>query len=375
MDPFFALIIALYIAGKFTKNVAQDVAWKARGEDPPSYRREQERWKRKQAKRAKGDGPGRRLLLNAWADACAAGDERRARLAQRAAERRRAQWAEADADAVEAEAREINDRVASPATEPVFTCGGCQREIGQSEVAGYALSGDPLCRTCRTAPAEPTADKAADDAETSKDTRRRCHACGFLKDPADLRNAACFSCPGDEGANVNACTDCLQATRDQQETADRAFESDTHVVRARASTQPAPETEVPSAPDHPDGATGTVTSLAEWRSKGATPPLTREDIVSESGETTNLAAALQYAQSMAQQCAAGAVSCETSRATLTGGGVSGEAITRLHHAEESLQRAQADFLGMHSALMRQVNVKDAYQAAPEAGDKSFQMQE
>lgn len=369
MDPLTALIIAMWIAGRFTKNVYQDSVYKARGEDPPSFRREQERWERKQAKRAAGDGPGRKLIGNAWADACAAADDRRQRVAERAADRRRVKWAQSDADAAEVEAREINERVQA-GTEPVFTCGGCQAQIPQSDVAGFALSGDALCRDCRTAPTNPAGHAPGGGAATSEDVRRRCHACGLLKDPGDLRKAACYSCPGDEGASVDACTGCIQATRDHQETADRAFETDMHDVRLPADTQPAPETADPSGPDQ---AGGTVTDLTEWRTRGATPPITKEDIVS--GETTNLAAALQYAQDMADQCGAGAASTETSIATMRTGGVTGSVLDHFTQAQEHLSLAMAAFNQGHSELQADIAVKDAYQARQGAGDKEFVTQD
>lgn len=399
----FELLLAMSIAYYMTRNTVQDMAYAIRGEDPPSYRRERERWERRQAKRAEGDAPTKRLFANAWADACAAGDERRARMVERASERRRRKWADADADAAEVEAREINDRIDTH-PEQVFQCGGCRQKITQSEVAGYALSGDPLCRTCRT----------SDAAHSSPDdTRRRCHTCRNLFAPADLVKASCETCPGDERHPVEACRGCVESTRRHQERADQAWD-----VGDKATPDPAAEptsrhcphcvaqvhytdgfaepftvVHEPHCPRHPDrqrtpdapapaSAVGDddskapiapVTDLAEWRSKGATPPITKEDIVS--GETTNLAAALDYTQGMADQCSAGAASTETSIATLQNAKVSGPVLGHLATAQDLLTQAMAAFNAANSELKDDVVVKDAYQARQGAGDKEFATQE
>lgn len=371
MDPLTALIIAMWIAGRFTKNVAQDMAWKARGEDPPSFRREQER----RQKRAAGDGPGRKLIGNAWADACAAADDRRERLARRAAERRKTKWADADTDTAEAKAREINERLDKGAPETVHTCRGCQARIPQSEVAGYTLSGDPLCRSCRTSPAKPQ-QTPAPVPSSGQDLPRRCHGCGRLTEAANLRLAACHSCPGDEGADVDACIGCVQATREHWDTVDREAE-DVHIHDLRTTDEPpAPAGfgwQATNEFDWDAKPGATVTDLTEWRSKGATPPITKEDLVS--GETTNLSAALQYAQEMADQCGAGAASTETSIATMRSGGVTGAVLDHFTQAQEYLSLAMASFNAGHSELQEDVSVKDAYQARQGAGDKEFVTQD
>ena len=53
-----------------TRNTVQDLAWKARGEDPPSYRREQERLARRSARRPITERrEARNFWANAWHDA------------------------------------------------------------------------------------------------------------------------------------------------------------------------------------------------------------------------------------------------------------------------------------------------------------------
>lgn len=357
MDPVTALIIAIWIAGRFTKNVYQDSVYKARGEDPPSFRREQER---RQARRESDGGPGRRLLGNAWADACAAADERRARLTARAAERRHTKWADADHDAAEAEAREINERVTT-GTETVYVCGGpyCGgARITQSEVAGYALSGDPLCRTCRTAP-EQSPPRPRDDGP------------GEAAEVADPPSTPQEATPGPDG-RPEFCPACGQRPGPDEKLVRFGNGTVVHLPCPEAAEDGIPTIDVP-APNPGEHTGGTVTDITEWRSKGTIPPITKEDFVS--GETTNLAAAMNYTQNMATQCGEGAVSCETSIATMRAGGVTGEPLLRLTHAQEALLKAQSDFMGSYEALARQVAVKDAYQATPEAGDKQFVTQD
>lgn len=372
MDPLTALIIAMWIAGRFTKNVYQDSVYKVRGEDPPSFRREQER----RARRASGDGPGRRLLGNAWADACAAADERRARLAARATERRHAKWVDGDADAVEAEAREMNERV-SAVPETVYVCGGCGTSLPLSDVAGYALSGDPLCRDCRTGqPAGSTPEPGPAPEPTRRNSRPAPYS--VLVEGRCTINDSPVTCP-DCGAATGLRF--LARKDDQSATArcprghewDEPRATGTFVADLYRTTQAAPDDDTTPVQTAADGPGGTVTHLNQWRRKGTPPPITKEDLVS--GETTNLSAALQYTQEMADQCGAGAASCETSIATLQNADVSGDVIAQLTQAQEALNQAMAAFSAAHADLTGQLSVKDAYMANQGAGDKQFVTQD
>lgn len=135
MDPLSALLLAMWIAGHFTKNVYQDAVFKARGEDPPSFRREQARRERRAQKdKTAKDGPGRQFWRNAWVDAVASAEDRRERVAAKAAEKRRAKWAEKDLADAEDEAHKVNDRlnandrpaaVVPDTTEPPVVTGQC----------------------------------------------------------------------------------------------------------------------------------------------------------------------------------------------------------------------------------------------------------
>ena len=414
MDPLTALIIAMWIAGRLTKNVSQDLAWKARGEDPPSFRREMARWEAKQARSANrsSDGPARRFWANAWADAVASADERRARVTEKAKERRRQKWTDADREAAEAEARDINDRVPAPTPEvQTWPCGGgCGRTLTHDDVAGYALSGDPLCRDCRTTPKDPPTpdedwmrDPFPRPTSTMHDEviwncegcgrqmrnagqggyvrgTRRCRDC--QSDPAPLPVVQCADCGDDVrhrdatsvrvlGALLNVCPQCrVRRERKAQEFPEppecppTAYDDDLLVDYDPSKPGPDPVAEPPVRP---------VTDINEWRAKGSTPPITKEDIVS--GETTNLSVALTWTQEMATQAGAAAASTETSIATMQNAGVSGPVLAKLAHAQDLASQLMAAYNDAHSELEADLVVKDAYQARSGAGDKEFVTQD
>lgn len=394
MDPLTALIIAMWIAGRLTKNVSQDLAWKARGEDPPSFRREMARWEAKQARAANrtSDGPGRRFWANAWADAVASADERRARVTEKAKERRRQKWTDADRDAAEAEARDINDRVPAPTPEvQTWPCGGgCGRTLTHDDVAGYALTGDRLCRNCRTTPKNHAT-------TTGDDAYWWCAGCGDLMGSGGpdgyARGAThCRRCRPASAERVLQCAECGEDIRERDATSIRVDGALLN-VHPHCRVKRADRSEFPEAPECPPNAydqgtekpTSTipepaaeprvrpVTDINEWRAKGSTPPITKEDIVS--GETTNLSAALQYAQDMSTQCGAGAASTETSIATMRAGGVEGPVLGHFTQAQEFLTQAMAAFDAGHAELQADMAVKDAYQARSGAGDKQFVSQD
>lgn len=386
MDPLMALVISLYIAGKFTSNVTQDVAYTIRGEEPPSFQRERRRWEHR---RAKGDGPARKLIANAWADACAAADERRARLAQRAADRRRAKWAQQDLDAAEEEARKINERVEQGETEQVFICGGCKTRIRQSDVAGYALSGDPLCRDCRTGTNTAANKGVHDDSDTHRPSSAAsedrpapepplCPHCvaqkDYLADGVSLGTFAIVHephCPRHPDNLKPNTPDTPDGGDDDEQSEDTAKpESDTDTASAEPSEGTTPEE---TASEEGEEGTATVTDINAWRAKGSTPPITREDLMS--GEVTNLSAALTWTQSMADQSAGAFNSIETSLGTLQAAKVTGPVIGHLQRAMDLAAQLKAAFEAAHAELVADLAVKDAYQARQGAGDKQFVTQE
>lgn len=105
----FDLLLALWIAYYMTRNTVQDLVFKATGELPPSYLREQERIKAKRARRPiTTRREARRFWVNAWDDAWEAAEERRARANTKRGEFRRARWAQLDVNDVEDEAYRRN---------------------------------------------------------------------------------------------------------------------------------------------------------------------------------------------------------------------------------------------------------------------------
>jgi hypothetical protein len=108
MDPISAILLAMAVAGYFTKNIYQDSVFKARGQDPPSYRRQQERAQRR-AEKANRVSVGerqeaRRFWVNAWEDAWESADEQRARRRAKKLQERRRRWADEDLAYAEDEA-------------------------------------------------------------------------------------------------------------------------------------------------------------------------------------------------------------------------------------------------------------------------------
>ncbi|TDD97679.1 hypothetical protein [Actinomadura rubrisoli] len=332
----FDLLLALWIAYYLTRNTVQDLSWKARGEDPPSFRREQERWKR--SKGSSGGGPGRRFFANAWSDACASADERRARMAKRAAARRRSKWAKKDLADAEDHAYEINERM-DPSVD------------------------DQAPAPSAKASARPSAGPSADPtAEAPQAPDARCYLCNHEFRLANLRPLHLSHAP--EGT-VLACRSCWE-TETARQKADTA-------ARQAAAPPVVPEQEDKEVTASGKASGGTVTDLSRWRSKGSTPPITKEDIVS--GETTNLIAALRWTQEMATQSGAAVASTEISISTMRNAGVSGAVIDKLALAQDLASHLTAAFDDAHAELEADMVVKDAYQARQGAGDKEFVTQD
>ncbi|MCP2340189.1 hypothetical protein [Actinomadura rupiterrae] len=167
MDPLTALLVAMWIAGHFTKNVTQDLAWKARGEDPPSFRREQ-------ARRANGTSrrpfterrEARRFWVNAWEDAWENADARRARRHDRKAERLREKWELQDE--VERAEKQAHDRnraldaaedAAHDRNLQLEQCEQCGTAYPESELTAVVVDGQARwrCRTCAAKAIKPSA--------------------------------------------------------------------------------------------------------------------------------------------------------------------------------------------------------------------------
>lgn len=325
MDPLTALIIAMWVASRFTKNVYQDSVFKARGEDPPSFRREMARWEAKQARSANrtSDGPGRRFFANAWRDAVESADERRARAAQKAAERRRSKWTEVDRAKAEDEAHAINER----------------------------LIDEPPAKETQ----EP---KRVDDAPpASPDHAERmvqCAACGN-----DVR-ATDTSWITVDGATLAVCPPC-------------------RLKRAEPPKQEFPEPpECPPtaydgtlepAPPAPAGQGAEVIQFADWQNKASAGPAPKESNMS--AEITGLQSAIAFAQGSATAADQSIVQTEMAIANLQAGGTSGDAITQLQQAMENLGAVAATFRAAEATLSSQLAVTEAYAANQGAGSREF----
>lgn len=306
------LLLAMLVSYYMTRNTVQDLAWKARGEDPPSYRREQERIKRRDARKPITDKrEARKFWANAWADAWESAGEKRERIHNKRQKRRHEWWdmedlAEAEDEAYERNTREPADQSqdephqpaepgdATDTAAPSGTCEICADRVPASELGNVELGGRTLsaCKPCR------------DSVSAAKQAR---------KDASDETDAKPAIADTNGGAQIIQFTD---------------------LQRTAAETTTAEENDV-------------------------------------SGETTNLSAALAYTQGMAATCREGVTSVETSMSGLTAGGVTGPTLDALSQAGEALSQADAAFQSAHAALVNHIQVREAYEANSDAGDKQF----
>lgn len=93
------------------------------------------------------------------------------------------------------------------------------------------------------------------------------------------------------------------------------------------------------------------------------------------GETTNLQAALTYTLNMAAGCRDGMASLETSIAALQAGEVGGMVVANLQQAQEAFNIAGGALMAANAALQHHLQVKEAYTANPDAGNKQFVVQD
>ena len=89
------------------------------------------------------------------------------------------------------------------------------------------------------------------------------------------------------------------------------------------------------------------------------------------GETTSLAAAQHYTDSMASAANNAIASIEQAIAHMQARGVSGPALAAFAQASEMASGLAAQCQAASGALSQQQVVKEAYAAAPGAGDKEF----
>lgn len=346
MDPVSALLMAMLIAGYFTRNITQDVVYAIRGADPPSYRRQRERWKQRQAK---GDGPGRKFLANAWADAVASAEERRARMVAKAAAKRRAKWAEQDRAEAEDEAYAINERLipdapddldgptlntgAAEQDEVLWACRKCGREMRNSGPDGYPRD-ERVCRHCRTG--DPLPD------------RRPCHFCRRTLPAGEL-----WATRSAEGATVDACKPCWED----------------HNRAAREPRREASEPSEPSEPSGPGPEGAKVIRFSDWQRPAANGTAEKENGMS--AEVTGLRSGIAYVKKGTAAATQAAAQTEVVIAALRNGGVTGPAISHLTAAVEGHQINAGHYATADTALTRQLQVTEQYEVTPDAGTKEF----
>lgn len=333
MEPMlFCLLVACYLV----RNTTQDLVFKATGQLPPSYRREEARReareKRAAERRAKGDGPIKRFLMRELEEALIDAEARRKRARDKKRAKRELEWAEEDAHEENAHRPPLEE--SEPQEPELLQCGQCGVSLTRDQIAGYNMSADPLCAICRHSR---TGDRPSPDLPPWP----------WKEDP-----------PASEQSP-------------QQPTVPPA------TPHPRSPDSP-DTTEAPRPAPAGDPAPAEVIDIATWRRPGAIPKPIKEDdmtTTATSGETTNLAAALNYTTEMANQCAMGAASVETSIATLRAGGVTGPVLADLMAAQELLSQAMSKFTSANAHLTQQLVVKEAYQATPDAGEKQFVVQD
>lgn len=403
MDPLSALVLALWVAGYFTRNTVQDLVWKARGEDPPSVRREQARRERR-AERAADPGPGRRFWSNVWADAVASAEERRERVAAKKAGKRRVKWAEQDAAAAEDEAYAINERLGDddptgPTSDTgstvqdhmLWACQQCGREMQNAGVDGYP-DDERVCRYCRTAEPLPA--------------ERPCYFCRSVFPAAEL-----WATRSAEGATVDACQPCWRdhnRTRNRPtndagrcDTCNASCDRSALVTRRvegygslwvcpscadalkrgapvplteqrdRDRDEPdaaAPEPAQPSEPSTQGQDDAEIIQFADWQRPAASDTEKENEL---SAEITGLQSAIAYANGSAAAAEQAATQDELAIAGLRAGGTTGTAITELQSSMEGHTKNAAHYRNAAAELTRQLQVKEAYEANQGAGTREF----
>lgn len=342
------LLISFWIAAYLTRNTVQDVVYKRRGEDPPYLVRQRERAARREARGPVTErGAAGRFFAALWEDAWEDAHDKHSKARARKRQEQEEQQALRDKiDALMDEAVEENRRRDAEKADRDAQrreawqaipdhCEACGKNVGKDNLTIAATDGDLqwVCADCaKPEAAEPTA-------------------------PAQ---------PAPETAP--AAAPAPKTTPDPNRTSDaKTGEEDT-----------SSDTTGPGAPGDPnpndDGAT--VTQIDAWRPIGASDSTTTpEEILSVSGETTNLSAALAYTSGMADSHDQAVTSNETSISTMTAGGVTGEPISLLTQAQE-LEGQLADiYRQANAALAQQLQVQEAYHANPDAGDREFVSQD
>lgn len=337
------VVLVFWLLTYAIRNVAQDFAWKARGEDPPSYRREQARIARREARRPLTDRrAARRFWANAWADAWEAAEARRERAHKRAMERRGEDPREdEDDDPYPGPSPAPIPPVTDAAPEPVAPAPEPVTPDSTGDTAPSSTPPPIVPPTPSPAPPEPT---PSDDCPVPEES-------GGSVDPdgswAEL------------DADRRARDDSLNSSAEYDALSDEEKER----LTAEASAKLA-------------GGDATVTPITKNQPPAPTPAATpgnQEElsVTTPNAETTGLTSAIAYAEGMASNASGGVQSIETSVASLQGGGVGGAAIGHFEQAKEHLAAAAAAFGAAQTELEADLTVKESYDARPDAGSKEF----
>lgn len=333
------LIISWLVSRYLVRNFWQDSLHAWRGEDPPSYRREQERFK---AKQAKGEGPdthraAKRYFANAWNDAFETAEEKRARRRAKRLEKLHDRWSEEDGDRRDEggdhdrhwDGDEPAERDESPPDSLCFYCG-----IVEATTACRNGLGDlhPACAVCA----------AARD--------RSSHQDGTEPDSMPEPEAEPETKP-----EPNAEPDPDPEPEPEPE------------------PDPEPDSEPASEPVAEDDDSEYQTVLPEPTATVIAFPAmhtnTKENNMS--AEIADLRAAINFTAESATRAVEGVNNIELALTGLRAGGTTGVAVTELQKAAECLTAAAACFKASNAELRRHLSVADQYQANQGAGEKEF----
>lgn len=376
-------ILIIIVAYYCVRNTTQDLIYAITGRIPPSFIREQERIRRREANRPiTADRGHRKFFRNAYSDAWETAEDRRAHWAAKRARKRREKWAAEDGAApppIETSARpegttstptddeSAEDTRADTPPPPVvhdddtYTIGGKRESQYQRYAMRRRNGGQPLTPV---AVADELGISAAEGEQIRDEWENRyIGETNPDQPPPHLleyqRNSSCRGCggpvtltkdperPGDWIVGVeHTDNDCAQAPRG-------STPREQHDERVRKLADQA--TQNTAGDDRPSGAT--------------TPE--KETDVTATIETTGNQSGIAYNEAMAKTCEEGATSVEQSIAALQNGEVGSSVTDPMTQGQEYLKLAQACFETAGKELTAHLTVSDAYNANPDAGNKAF----
>jgi hypothetical protein len=380
-----ALLIVIF-AYYCVRNTTQDLIYAITGRIPPSFIREQERIRRREANRPITANRGhRKFFRNAYNDAWETAEERRARWAGKRTQKRHEKWATEDGAApapVQTNARpeealttpavaapDVPGETAQPSEpappapvvhdEDTYVLGGMRESLYQR----YAIR-----RRNGGQPSTPVA--LADELDISM--AEAAHVCNAWE--ARYHREIDPDQPPPhllEYQKSSRCRDCsgpITLTKDQQ----RPGQWVVGVDHARDDCPQIPRSSTPRE-QHDEQ----VRQLADQatqdpaRASGGSTTPEEETDVTTTIETTGNQSGIAYNEAMAKTCEEGATSVEQSIAALQNGEVGASVTDPMTQGKEYLKLAQACFETAGEELTSHLNVTEAYSANPDAGNKQF----